>query len=76
MATILASSPWAYELTQTDDGRLILTVVCGTVGVYELSLQLDPVEVVGWNREGESYIEDLAAVITAEPSRYWHRHVG
>jgi hypothetical protein len=76
VGTVLSSSPWSYDLTHTDDGRLILTVVCGTVGLYELSLELDATEVACWTRDGEPYIRDLAATITRQPSQFWHRHVG
>ena len=76
MATTLASSPWAYELVRVDDGRLILTVVCGTVGLYELSLELDADEVAAWDREGVPYIRDFAALIAVHPSRFWPRHLG
>lgn len=76
MASTLTSSPWAYDLVRVDDGRLILTVVCGTVGLYELSLELDVDEVAAWDREGVPYIRDFAAVIAAHPSRFWPRHLG
>lgn len=76
MATTLASAPWAYDLVRDDDGLLLLTVMCGTVGLYELRLELDADEAAPWEREGESYIRDFAATITAHPSRYWHRHLG
>ena len=72
MAVTLASAPWAFDLVLTDDGRYLLTVVCGTVGLYELEAD----EVAAWNRDGEQFLQVLVNDISATPSQFLPRHLG
>lgn len=76
MAVTLASAPWAFDLVLTDDGRYLLTVVCGTVGLYEIVIELEADEVAAWNRDGEQFLQVLVNDISATPSQFLPRHLG
>ena len=53
---------WSWTLDRTDDG-LLLSVVCGTVGLYERSLLLTPEEVSTWGQSGPAGLEPLVEAI-------------
>lgn len=63
---------WSYTLYRDDD-RYILSVVCGGVGMYELNVPLDDMEVkvVG----DQAAVAALAKEIRADPKRYATRSV-
>lgn len=63
---VLASSPWDFDLIEQPDGRLTLAVLCGTVGLYEVSHELSADERVAWERDGLSYVRILARRIFDE----------
>jgi hypothetical protein len=37
----IAEKPWAYTLYRLDDGSIVLSVLCGGAGMYELNIPLD-----------------------------------
>lgn len=78
MSQCLASEPWSFDLVEDDGGSLVLTVVCGTVGIYEVAFPLDPDEREGWHASGIAFIRDLAARVVANPAPYLARagHAG
>ena len=59
---MLHIEPWSWSLEQTDVG-LVLSVVCGTVGLYERMIVLDLDEVRIWERDGPAALEPLVAAI-------------
>ena len=58
----LHQEPWSWTLEQVDEG-LLLTVLCGTVGVYEKAVLLEPDEVAAWQQDGPAGLEPLAEAI-------------
>jgi len=58
----LHEEPWSWTLDQMADG-LALTVVCGTVGLYEKSVVLLPDEVRAWEQEGPAGLHSLVDAI-------------
>ena len=58
----LHQEPWAWTLEEVDEG-LLLTVVCGTVGLYERAVLLQPDEVAAWEQQGPAGLEPLAEAI-------------
>jgi len=58
----LHDEPWSWTLDQTAGG-LILTVVCGSVGLYEVTVVLEPDEVRAWQRSGPAGIQPLVEAI-------------
>lgn len=65
---------WNYILID-DNGKLLLSVICGTVGLYDTNVYLNESELADYYREGEKYIKELAARIRYSPKSYNDRHV-
>ena len=57
---VLVSEPWSHDLIEEDNGRLVLIVVCGSVGLYELALELDDDERHEWQLSGANFVRGLA----------------
>lgn len=58
----LHTEPWSWTLEQIDEG-LLLTVCCGTVGIYERAVLLEPDEVAAWDQHGPAGLVPLAEEI-------------
>lgn len=54
--------PWSWSLEHTAQGFL-LSVVCGTVGLYERTIVLKPHEVQMWDGGGAAALEPLVEAI-------------
>ncbi len=59
---ILHDESWSWTLEQVTEG-LLLTVLCGTVGLYERSIILRPDEVALWEAGGPAALEPLVEAI-------------
>lgn len=64
---VLADSPWDFTLYREDGDVLVLSVVCGTVGVFELDFELGPAERARWQAEGVDALVPLAEAIRNDP---------
>ncbi len=53
---------WSWTLEQTEQG-LLLSVVCGTVGLYERTIMLTAPEVQMWADGGPAALEPLVAAV-------------
>ena len=58
----LHTESWSWTLDRTADG-LRLSVVCGTVGLYERDILLTPDEAGMWERNGPAGLEPLVEAI-------------
>ena len=58
----LHAEPWSWTLDQMSEG-LVLTVVCGTVGLYERAIVLKSDEVESWQDAGPAALEPLVEAI-------------
>lgn len=58
----LHEEPWSWTLEEIDEG-LLLTVLCGTVGLYEKAVLLEPDEIAAWSQHGPAGLEPLAEAI-------------
>jgi len=65
---------WDYTLYKRGD-ELILSAVCGSVGIFEINVILTSSEVEEYKQNGIQYIETLARKIQRTPSFYKSRHV-
>ena len=65
---------WSYVLYESGQ-NYILSVLCGTVGLYELRIQLNEEEVAMYKADGVGYIENLVKTIQAEPDNYTDRRI-
>ena len=72
--TLLWREQWSFDLIQSGE-RLFLSVVLGTVAIYELQLELTEKERHIFRRSGITMIEALVEDICAAPSHYGERKV-
>lgn len=56
------------------DGQFFLTVTCGTVAVFDLTVELTPDEVAAYERKGVDVVRALADQIRFDPASHQHRH--
>ena len=70
----LARSNWNYILYE-DDENLLLSVVCGSIGLFDRNISLNAVEKKSYLKEGIIYIEKLAVLIRKDPKKYEFRHI-
>jgi len=63
-----------YTLYQDGD-RYLLEVVCGTVGIYELVVELSTQETAQFLENGIPWIEAMAIAIRNRPGDYFARRV-
>lgn len=54
--------PWSWSLEHAAHG-LLLSVVCGTVGLYERTIVLNPHEAQMWDAGGAAALEPLVEAI-------------
>lgn len=65
---------WEYSFYE-EQGKYFLSVMCGSVGIFELLLQLGDEEVQKYKSNGLSYIEMLVKDIQSLPSNYLYRNI-
>lgn len=70
---IIIDKKWDFTLFKKKE-QLLLSVLCGSIGIYELNILLTPAEVEMYNIEGEKYILYLARLIQKNPDNYKSRH--
>ncbi|MFM8531941.1 MAG: hypothetical protein ACKOD2_20135 [Ilumatobacteraceae bacterium] len=63
MPRVLHSEPWDFDLVEEDDGRLMLTVVCGTIGIFEVVIELNEDERTSFLEKGRDFVIDLKNLI-------------
>lgn len=71
---VLAEETWDWMLLR-EDARYFLSVVCGSVGIYERNLELDPQEVEQYQRQGNSFLKELARQVAYQPQNFKARHL-
>lgn len=67
-------SQWNY-IFYRDNDRYLLSVVCGTSGLFERNIYLNRDEADNYKNMGKEYIEELAKQIRNSPSDFQDRHV-
>lgn len=70
----LEQEAWSYALFE-DGEALILTVVCGTIGVYERTLVLTDEEAASYRARGREVVARLADEIRQREGRFEERFV-
>jgi hypothetical protein len=56
----IAKEPWNYVFSEDASGHYILTVVCGGVGVYEVTIRLNASQSESYKSDGLAYVAGLA----------------
>jgi hypothetical protein len=67
--------PWSWTLERTPEG-LVLSVVCGTVGLYERAIVLNADETAVWENSGAAGLEPLVEAIRNDvhSTMFGHRY--
>ena len=71
---VLLQKDWFYTLELLSD-QYILSVVCGSVAIYDIKIQLNTKEVDQFKEKGEAFIEQLAASIRFSPTAFKSRYL-
>jgi hypothetical protein len=71
----LDRQPWSWVLYETANGRLVLSVNCGTVASYEIFLELTNDESDRYRKGGSSSVDALARHVTSDPQGFGARNV-
>lgn len=69
----VAEKRWQYVLYELD-GDFIVSVLCGSVGFYELNIPLSPEEVT-MALGGDNSLDQLVRMIRDTPGKYAERSV-
>lgn len=69
---LLDERTWDWSLFREPNGDLLLSVVCGTVGLFETDVILDAEQRAAYETEGIAAIERLAQAISYSPRKYRH----
>jgi hypothetical protein len=64
---------WNYSLYEDKKGEIILSVLCGTVGLFEREIVLSEDEVTSFNAIGEKFLDELANDIRNNYDKYKSR---
>jgi hypothetical protein len=70
---IIVQKSWDYTFSRNTNGQLILSVLCGTVGLFEIDIILNQDETTQYNKDGEAFIEQLAKQIRDNPHAWSER---
>lgn len=68
--------PWDHTLVEGDDGVQVLVVVAGSVGLYDVEVELDEAERAEVDARGHEAVRALAARVRHTPGKYQHRAPG
>jgi len=71
---VIDEETWSWMLL-ADGESLYLSVVCGSVGIYELVVALDAAEAADYGREGRNAADRLARAIAYGPRKFTARNL-
>ena len=71
---VVDEATWSWMLLAEGEEH-VLSVICGTVAVYEIEFALDAEELAAYRRQGRPYIEKLADRVIISPSTFKARHI-
>lgn len=59
---ILINESWNYQLVKNQD-KYVLSVMCGSVALYEVEKELTDAQIKEYNEKGKAYIDELVGMI-------------
>jgi hypothetical protein len=59
-----------YDLVEMDDGTVVLNIVLGTIGWYEMHIPFTPEELARYREEGESFLRWFIDKVRDAPRDY------
>ncbi len=62
-----------FRLVKLEDGNLLLTVVCGGIGMYETHLVLSSEERLNWDANGVAFLSQLARCMCQSQNMFGNR---
>lgn len=69
---VVAEETWSWMLLAAGE-RLFLSVVCGTVAIYTVDLELTAAEIAEYRAAGDAAVARLAAAVHYSPTRFRDR---
>lgn len=75
MKTILVNEKHEYDLLQDESGSLIISVLCGSIGLYDVRIRLNDEELAQYEDEGETFLTRFATTIRKEESSFKGRMI-
>jgi hypothetical protein len=73
---LLHRGVWSFALLRIPaTNRMFLNVLCGTVGVYGVTIELNPEELADLRQQGKNVVEEWARKITQRPTSVRARQV-
>ncbi len=75
MKLIHSSSNLEYDLFEDDNGSFVISVLCGTIGLYEARIRLSQEEIEQYRQEGIDFLDRLALNIRKEESKFRSRFI-
>lgn len=67
---LIYSSPFSHDLFWSADDSLVLRVLAGSPGLYEVERQLSVEDLEGYQAEGTDFVDRLALSIAKERSHF------
>ena len=74
MEETILDKPWNYTLI-SESNKYFLSVLCGTVGMFEVKIELTEEEEKSYVKKGAEYIDKLADQIRNNPGEYNKRDI-
>ncbi len=71
---VVEEARWSWMLL-AEGAEMFLSVVCGTVAVYEIEFALAPEEIEGYAREGKAFLDRLAERVIGMPGTFRARRI-
>jgi hypothetical protein len=69
---VVAKERMSWMLFRSND-EYFLSILCGTVGIYEMAISLNKVETQSFKNEGEQFISRLAQSVRNAPGSFTNR---
>ncbi|MDA3818796.1 MAG: hypothetical protein PF486_15550 [Prolixibacteraceae bacterium] len=67
-------SQWNYMLCEKDE-KLVFSVICGSVAIFEINIFLNEDELKKYNERGEEFLNELAEHVRNNLKSYNDRYI-
>jgi hypothetical protein len=71
---VIAEQAWSWLLFE-EEAKLLLSIVCGGVGVYDVDFELTGEEIASYRQAGSDYVDQLANSVRAKPAVFESRRL-
>jgi hypothetical protein len=59
-----------WDVVERDDGTVVLEIVLGTIGWYEMQIPFTPEELTRYREEGASFLRWFIAHVRHDPEKF------